>query len=86
MYSPIAGKGQVIAIEVDLPNCQAKTAKFSYLNEIPEEIKIDSDGSKVYHERFGEGIIFAYVIAFRNEIISLSYPEKFEKNRIVIIK
>lgn len=86
VYSPIAGKGQVIAMEVNLPNCQTKTVKFPYLNEIPEEIKIDLDGRKVYHDRFGEGTIFAYVIAFKNEIISLSYPEKFGNNSIIIIK
>ena len=86
VYSPIAGKGQVIAIEVSLPNCQTKTAKFPYLNDIPDEIKIDSDGRKVYHDRFGEGTIFAYTIAFKNAIISLSYPGNFEKNSITIIK
>lgn len=41
MYSPIAGKGQVIAIEVSLPNCQTKSAKFPYLNDIPDEIKLN---------------------------------------------
>lgn len=86
VYSPIAGKGQVIAIEVSLPNCQTKTAKFPYLNDIPDEIKIDSDGRKVYHDRFGEGTIFAYTIAFKNAIISLSYPGNFEKNSITIIR
>lgn len=86
VYSPIAGKGQVIAIEVSLPKCQTKTAKFPYLNDIPDEIKIDSDGRKVYHDRFGEGTIFAYTIAFKNTIISLSYPGNFEKNSITIIK
>ena len=86
VYSPVAGKGQVIAIEVSLPNCQTKTVKFPYLNDIPDEIKIDSDGRKVYHDRFGEGIIFAYIIAFKNTIISLSYPGNFEKNSITIIK
>ena len=75
MYSPIAGKGQVIAIEVSLPKCQTKSAKFPYLNEIPEELNIDSDGRKVNHDRFGEGVIFAYVIAFKNMIISLSWEE-----------
>ena len=75
VYSPIAGKGQVIAIEVSLPNYQTKSAKFPYLNEIPEEIKIDSDGRKVYHDRFGEGTIFAYSIAFKNTIITLSWAE-----------
>lgn len=78
VYSPIAGKGQVIAIEVNLPNCQTKTAKFPYLNDIPDEIKIDSDGRKVYHDRFGEGIIFAYTISFKNSIISLSPAEIIE--------
>lgn len=78
VYSPRAGKGQVIAMEVNLPNCQTKTVKFPYLNEIPEEIKIDSDGRKVYHDRLGEGTIFAYVIAFRNTIISLSCAEIIE--------
>lgn len=86
VYSPVAGKGQVIAIEVSLPNCQTKTVKFPYLNDIPDEIKIDSDGRKVYHDRFGEGTIFAYIIAFKNTIISLSYPGNFEKNSITIIK
>lgn len=78
VYSPRAGKGQVIAMEVNLPNCQTKIVKFPYLNEIPEEIKIDSDGRKVYHDRLGEGRIFAYVIAFRNTIISLSCAEIIE--------
>lgn len=78
VYSPIAGKGQVIAIEVNLPNCQTKTAKFPYLNDIPDEIKIDSDGRKVYHDRFGEGTIFAYTISFKNSIISLSPAEIIE--------
>jgi len=40
VYSPVAGKGQVIAIEVSLPNCQTKTVKFPYLNDIPDEIKL----------------------------------------------
>lgn len=75
VYSPIAGKGQVIAIEVSLPNCQTKSAKFPYLNEIPEELSVDSDGRKVNHDRFGEGMIYAYVIAFKNTIISLSCSE-----------
>ena len=75
VYSPIAGKGQVIAIEVNLPNCQTKTAKFPYLNEIPEELSVDFDGRKVNHDRFGEGMIYAYVIAFKNTIISLSCSE-----------
>jgi len=75
VYSPIAGKGQVIAIEVSLPKCQTKSAKFPYLNEIPEELNIASDGRKVNHDRFGEGVIFAYVIAFKNMIISLSWEE-----------
>ena len=78
VYSPIAGKGQVIAIEVSLPNCQTKSAKFPYLNDIPDEIKIESDGRKVYHERFGEGTIFAYTISFKNSIISLSPAEIIE--------
>ena len=78
VYSPIAGKGQVIAIEVNLPNCQTKTAKFPYLNDIPDKIKIDSDGRKVYHDRFGEGTIFAYTISFKNSIISLSPAEIIE--------
>ncbi|MDO4338669.1 MAG: AlwI family type II restriction endonuclease [Eubacteriales bacterium] len=75
VYSPVAGKGQVIAIEVSLPNCQTKSAKFPYLNEIPEELSVDSDGRKVNHDRFGEGMIYAYVIAFKNTIISLSCSE-----------
>lgn len=75
VYSPIAGKGQVIAIEVSLPNCQTKLVKFPYLNEIPEELNIAPDGKKVNHDRFGEGMIFAYVIAFKNTIISLSWED-----------
>ena len=75
VFSPIAGKGQVIAIEVSLPNYQTKVAKFPYLNGIPEELNIDSDGRKIYHNRFGEGIILACIIAFKNAIIPLSWNE-----------
>ena len=75
VYSPIAGRGQVITIEVNLSKCQTKSAKFPYLNEIPEELNIAPDGRKVYHDRLGEGMIFAYAIAFKNTIISLSWEE-----------
>ena len=78
VYSPVFGKGQVIAVEVRLPNCQTKIAKFPYLNDIPDEIKIDSDGRKVYHDRFGEGTIIAYEIAFENIIINLVYEKIIE--------
>lgn len=40
----------------------------------------------MYHDRFGEGTIFAYTIVFKNAIISLSYPGNFEKNSITIIR
>ena len=50
------------------------------------KVIISPDGRKVYHDRFGEGTIFAYTIVFKNAIISLSYPGNFEKNSITIIR
>ena len=71
---------------ITLKSISKKQNEIVYRFNIPDEIKIDSDGRKVYHDRFGEGTIFAYTIAFKNTIIPLSYPGNFEKNSITIIK
>ena len=36
---------------------------------------------KLANERYGEGIIRAYVVAFQNEIIPLCFPKVFSERR-----
>lgn len=39
----------------------------------------------VLHERFGEGEICSYVVAFKNSIISLSYPKAFNDANVTVL-
>lgn len=82
---PGIGEGQVIAIEVCFPESKTKSMKFPYLNGIPDELSLYADGKTLLHDRFGKGTIFAYVVAFRNHIISLSYPRTFNDENISIL-
>ena len=39
----------------------------------------------ILHERYGEGIIRAYVVAFQNEIIPLCFPKVFSEGCVKIL-
>ena len=82
---PGYGEGQVIAIDVCFPESKAKSKRFPYLNGISDELSVYADGKTILHERFGEGTIRAYVVAFQNEIISLSYPKVFSDGCVKIL-
>ena len=82
---PGYGEGQVIAIDVCFPESKAKSKRFPYLNGISDELSLYADGKTILHERFGEGTIRAYVVAFQNEIISLSYPKVFSDGCVKIL-
>lgn len=85
VYSPIAGKGQVIAIDVYFLESKGKVMRFPYLNGISDELSLYGNGKTILHERFGEGEIRSYVVAFKNFIIPLSYPQIFNDANISIL-
>lgn len=62
----------MIAIDVCFSRSKAKSVRFPYLNGISDELSLCDNGKKILHERFGEGEICSYVVAFKNSIISLS--------------
>lgn len=82
---PGYGKGQVIAIDVYFPKSKAKSKRFPYLNGISDELNLCNNGKMVLHERFGEGEICSYVVAFKNSIISLSYPKAFNDANVTVL-
>ena len=82
---PGYGEGQVIAIDVCFSRSKAKSVRFPYLNGISDELSLCDNGKKILHERFGEGEICSYVVAFKNSIISLSYPKAFSDANIKIL-
>lgn len=53
--------------------------------EIPDEISLYADGKSVLHERYCKGVINAYVVAFQNEIMSLSFPQAFSDGCVKIL-
>ena len=73
----IYGEGRVVAMDVYFPEAKVKDKKIPYLMGIPDEISLYADGKSVLHERYGEGVIRAYVVAFQNEIMSLCFPKVF---------
>ena len=82
---PGHGEGQEIAIDVCFAESKAKSKRFPYLNGISNELSLYADGKTILHERFGEGTIRAYVVAFQNVIISLSYPKVFSDGCVKIL-
>lgn len=78
-------KGQVIAIDVHFSKYKAKSIKFPYLNGISDELNLCNNGKKILHERFGEGEICSYIVAFKNSIISLSYSKTFNDANVTVL-
>lgn len=71
------GVGQVVGLMAAFPGCQAKTMDLPYLRGLPDEVSMDTDGKTLYHERFGKGTVYAYIIVFNKWIMPLSYPSAF---------
>ena len=78
------GDGQVVALEANFPNCHTKTFEVPYLHSLPDEISFCADGKTLLHDRFGEGTVFAYVVVFKNRMMSLTYPSAFETGDLLI--
>lgn len=81
----IYGEGRVVAMDVYFPEAKVKDKKIPYLVGIPDEISLYADGKTILHERYGEGIIRAYVVAFQNEIIPLCFPKVFSEGCVKIL-
>jgi len=71
------GEGQIVAIEAKFPEFRTETLELPYLRSLPDEVCFCSNGSRLLHDRFGEGTVCAYVVVFPNNIIRLVYPTDF---------
>lgn len=80
----VFGEGQIVALEASFPECSAKTIELPYLRSLPDEVSFCPDGKSLLHDRFGEGMVYAYVIVFREVIMRLSYPDAFKGSLMVV--
>ncbi len=80
----VFGEGQVVALEASFPDCPAKIIELPYLRSLPDEVSFCPDGKSLLHDRFGEGIVYAYVIVFAQAVIKLSYPKAFKDSLLTI--
>ena len=80
----VFGDGQIVALEASFPECPAKTFKIPYLHSLPDEICFGVDGKTLFHDRFGEGAVYAYIVVFKDCIIPLVYPSTFETGELLI--
>lgn len=78
------GEGQVVAIEANFPECPAKTIELPYLRSLPDEVSFCPDGKSLLHDRFGEGMVYAYIVVFKNQMMPITYPSAFEDGRLSI--
>ncbi len=80
----VFGEGQVVAIEASFSENPAKVIELPYLRSLPDEVSFHHDGKKLLHDRFGEGMVYAYVIVFPKAIMRLSYPDAFKDGLMVL--
>lgn len=80
----VFGEGQVVAIEASFSENPAKVIELPYLRSLPDEVSFYHDGKKLLHDRFGEGMVYAYVIVFPKVIMRLSYPDAFKDGLMVL--
>lgn len=78
------GEGQIVALEANFSECPAQTFELPYLWSLPDEISYCVDGRTILHDRFGEGTVFAYVVVFKNRMMSLPYPAAFNEGHLVL--
>lgn len=79
------GNGQVVALIANFPEHNKTCVKLPYLMSLPDEVSHCADGQTLLHDRFGEGTISGYVVVFKNQILSLRYPDKFRKGALTIV-
>ena len=68
------GVGQVVGLIAFFSKASGIVVKIPYLNELPDEVFIHSDGITLHHDRFGEGKICAYIVVFNKLIMNVPYP------------
>lgn len=78
------GEGQVVALVANFPESSAKSIELPYLRSLPDEVCFCSDGKNLLHDRFGKGVVYAYVIVFSKFIMRISYPDDFRDCLLVI--
>ena len=80
----VFGEGQVVGVIANFPEKNQTEVQLPYLRALPDEVSYCPDGKTLFHERFGEGKIAAFMIVFPNHIMNLCYPSAFEKAPILI--
>ena len=80
----VFGEGQVVGVIANFPEKNQTEVQLPYLRALPDEVSYCPDGKTLFHERFGEGKIAAFMIVFPNHIMNLCYPSAFEKAAILI--
>ncbi len=84
MKHEVFGEGQIVALEASFPDYSAKIIELPYLRSLPDEVSLCADGKSLLHDRFGEGMVYAYVIVFPKVIMRLSYPNAFKDSLLTI--
>ena len=79
------GNGQVVALIADFPKCNKTCVELPYLISLPDEVSFCVDGQTLLHDRFGKGIISGYTIVFKNDILTMRYPDSFIKGALSLI-
>lgn len=79
------GVGQVVGLMAAFPKHRTKTMELPYLVGLPDDVSMAPDGKTLYHKRFGQGEVYAYIIVFKKMIMSLSYPSSFCDNSTVVL-
>ena len=79
------GNGQVVALIANFPKCNKTCVELPYLMSLPDEVTHCVDGQTLLHDRFGKGVISGYVIVFKNNILTMSYPDSFIKGTLRLI-
>lgn len=78
------GKGQVVALEANFPECSEKTVDLPYLRSLPDKVSFCADGKTILHDYFGKRTVFAYIVVFKNYMMPLAYPATFSDNCLVV--
>lgn len=78
------GEGQIVALEASFPQYPTKGIEVPYLRSLPDEINICADGKTLLHDRFGEGIVCAYIVVFKNYMLPFAYPDAFRTGDLLL--
>ncbi len=80
----VFGTGQVVGLMASFPGCQTRSWELPYLRGLPDGITMDADGQTLRHNRFGTGMVYAYIVVFDKEIMPIPYPAAFIDGSLLV--